>query len=182
MGDHKEHALRVIVALGSCNNPYGALSPIAQSRLDKAITQFYEYPGAKIIVTGGKGPFNEGNRSHAYYQKQYLIKQGIPNDDILLANQSTNTVEDALLCKGLIEEHQFTNVVIVTSNFHIERASLIFSCFMPPGQLTCIGCRNTLSEKELARQLEHETEAVQQIIKQGGIIVEDEVFKMPKSA
>ena len=56
--------------------------------------------------------------------QRYLIKQGVPNDNILLEQQSTNTHTNFVYSKEIILEY-FNNMpkmVCVTSQFHILRA------------------------------------------------------------
>jgi uncharacterized SAM-binding protein YcdF (DUF218 family) len=59
--------------------------------------------------------------SEAKGMADYLIKKGVDPDRILLEDQSTNTVENILYSKKLLENDD-QNVGVVTNNFHMFRA------------------------------------------------------------
>ena len=93
-------------------------------RLDRTVALYFaqEKP-AYIIVSGGKG---EGGRvSEAEAMKAYLIEEYIPENHILIEDESHSTYENLMNTKQiLLDKSSFRseNMTIVTSQFHILRA------------------------------------------------------------
>ena len=93
-------------------------SVVLKYRLDAAIAYLEKNPDTLVIVSGGKGsyePFSE-----AEGMADYLIKNGIDKDRIILENQSMTTLQNIRFSKEYIEEGK--TVGIVTNNFHMFRA------------------------------------------------------------
>ena len=117
----------IITVLGSPNDKSGKLYSIAIERCNEAVKLYKSNPGWKIVLTGGYGGhFNTTERPHAFYLKQYLVEHGIPENDILEFVESSNTLEDASLLKPIIIRYAIAFVVVITSDFHVERARYIF--------------------------------------------------------
>lgn len=94
-------------------------SSILAARLDSAIEYLNENPKTMCIVSGGQGsnePFSE-----AYGMKRYLLQKGIPEERILMEDQSENTIQNIVNCKEIIGDMN-ASVGVVTSNFHVYRA------------------------------------------------------------
>ena len=83
----------------------------------------------KIIASGGQnGMFLEDDFMEAEFVAKNLIDLGIPAEDIWIENQSKNTIENAQLSKQIIDSKGGikTKAVLITSSFHIPRATLTF--------------------------------------------------------
>ncbi len=84
----------------------------------------------KILVSGGQnGIIKEDNFSEADFIKKNLINIGIPSQDILIEEESRNTIENAAFCKSILKANGLDNnktIVLVTSAFHMQRARAIF--------------------------------------------------------
>lgn len=83
----------------------------------------------KIIASGGQnGMFSEDNFMEADFVAKNLMDLGIPAEDIWIENQSKNTIENAEFSKQIIDSHGGikTKAVLITSAFHIPRATLTF--------------------------------------------------------
>ncbi len=110
--------LDYIIVLGAQVRTNGP-SVVLKYRLDAAMDYLNENEETICIVSGGQGanePFSE-----AKGMADYLVKNGISPDRILLEDQSTNTVENISFSKELLEM-DYENVGIVTNNFHVFRA------------------------------------------------------------
>ena len=110
--------LDYIIVLGAQVRKDGP-SVVLRYRLDAAIDYLNENPSTVCIVSGGQGanePFSE-----AEGMSEYLVKNGIEKNRILLEDKSTNTVENIRYSKELMEL-SYSNVGIVTNNFHMFRA------------------------------------------------------------
>lgn len=155
----------ILIVLGAPNSPEGLLSPIAISRLDTCFA-VYRQEGAYILLTGGYGPhFNTTDKPHAWYARQYLKGKGIPSHKILDSVESKNTVEDATLSKPLITTLQPALVTIITSDFHLHRAGLIFcDVYQHIAPLRFIAAPSyALRLEELQALIKHEANALEQL-------------------
>ncbi|MDO7084421.1 YdcF family protein [Pseudocolwellia sp. AS88] len=157
-----------IVILGHINDELGQLSAIATLRCETALTALSfmkKTRNVKILCTGGFGKsFNTTQISHGQHLKNYLRNKGVSNSVFIDVALSTYTLEDALLSKPILEKDLIHHVVLVTSDFHMERAKLVFEHVIPnikftyAEAITCIG--ESVSQQELTRLIEHEKQAI----------------------
>lgn len=110
-----------IIVLGAQIREDGP-SVVLRYRLDAAIKYLNENPNTMCIVSGGQGS-NE-KISEAEAMAEYLLKNGIEKNRIILEDKSKNTVENIKYSKLLMKE-PYESVGIVTNNFHVFRATQI---------------------------------------------------------
>ena len=113
-----------IIVLGSRLNG-NTPSQLLKYRLDAAFTYHQSFPNTVIIVSGGQG--NSEYISEAKAMKKYLIKKGINEDLIIEENKSTNTNENIIYSKKIIDSltKDDYNVTIITNGFHCYRSKLL---------------------------------------------------------
>lgn len=100
---------------------------MARQRCEKGIQEYLKHPDWKIVLTGGFGEhFNTTKQAHNVYLQKYLMERGIAPEVILDSVLSTNTLEDASLSKPIILKHHVKDILVVTSDFHHDRALYIF--------------------------------------------------------
>jgi len=117
----------IIIILGSPNSNEGELYPVAKQRCEKGIQEYLNHPTWKIVLTGGFGEhFNTSEKPHTYYLQNYLIERGIDPEVIIDSVMSTNTLEDASLSKPKIVRYEVDDILVVSSDFHYDRARYIF--------------------------------------------------------
>ena len=102
----------------------GHLSSHAANRLLTAAQLYHQYK-LPIIVSGGK--VLETTGTEAEIARHILLDLGIPDNKILVENQSRNTTENALLSKKIMEQHNVMRPILVTSAFHMPRSVLQFA-------------------------------------------------------
>ena len=118
-----------IIILGCKIRKDGTLTPILKSRVDRAITfskMQYEATGKDIIFvpSGGKG--NDEGISEGEAIRNYLLNQGISNDNIIVENKSRSTYENIKFSYKLIsKKNSNPNIAFSTTNFHVFRAGII---------------------------------------------------------
>ena len=150
-----------IIVLGSPNDPLGNLLPIAISRCEKALQEYYRIGDCKILCTGGFGQyFNVTNNPHGRYVQQYLERKGIASTAFLEIALSAFTLEDATLAKPILQKNAITDVVLVTSDFHIKRAELVFSHILPEINFEYATATTLVTDVEFERLVEHEKKAI----------------------
>ena len=99
--------------------------PALEARLNQALLYFESNPTAMFIVCGGYG--GNQNISEARAMANYLEAGGIPDEQIILEDLSTNTYENFAFALDLLDEYfpdGFSSVVI-TNNFHMYRAGYL---------------------------------------------------------
>lgn len=95
-------------------------------RLDTAI-EFNEInPDVKIIVSGGQGQGEDV--TEAYAMKKYLIENGVNENLIITEDKSTNTYENFMFTKNILEKENINDdykITVVTNDFHMYRAKYL---------------------------------------------------------
>lgn len=123
----------VIIVLGS-GLIGDKVPPLLAQRLTKAKTiyeQFERRP--KLIVSGGQGA--DELISEAEAMANYLMEQGVPQEDILIENRSRTTFENLTFSKAILEDQGLGNcVLVVTNSFHALRAGVFMRRLKIPGR------------------------------------------------
>ncbi len=153
---------RILVILGATNSAYGKLSNTAIERINACYKLFVT--GDLILCTGGWGDhFNTSKNPHALYTKNYLLKKEISNSSFLPFALSNNTVEDAVKIKKIIANISYQKLIIITSNFHLERVQLIFNEILKKVNINYIGVKNIMVKKHLDKAMKHEKDSIKKI-------------------
>jgi uncharacterized SAM-binding protein YcdF (DUF218 family) len=80
-----------------------------------------------IMISGGNGKPDENSFREGAWVKGQLVQMGVPESVIFLEDQSTNTAENAINSKHILDSLKFAPpYLLVTSAYHMQRASLIF--------------------------------------------------------
>ena len=148
---------QIVLTLGAPNDEQGNLSPMAVDRLECTLGLYLHNNDVKILCTGGFGEsFNTTNHPHAYYSKRFLIERGVKESDFLEFALTTNTVED-------FERERPDLLLIVTSDFHMERVKLLHGLILNYPHTVFIPAKSSLSGEELAPLVLHEKFAVKSL-------------------
>ncbi|RXT05216.1 YdcF family protein [Ammoniphilus sp. CFH 90114] len=100
----------------------GKPSPAMRERLDVAIELYQNGMAPRIIVSGGVG---RGEYSEAEVMRDYLAKQGVPQEDVLIEDRSTSTWENLTFSQDVMKNHGLKSSIIVTHGFHTYRALMM---------------------------------------------------------
>jgi uncharacterized SAM-binding protein YcdF (DUF218 family) len=98
-------------------------SPALRSRIDHALTLYQAGQVGKLVFTGGIGL--RSAESEAAVAARYAIARGIPPEDIVLEERSTNTVENLRFAAEIARQHGLESFLIVSNRSHICRATVI---------------------------------------------------------
>ena len=102
------------------------------NRCDKAIELYKNKKIKYILVSGGLGYFSKYKRikriAEAKAMRDYLIKNKIPKDKIILEFHSRNTLENAINSREIIKKKfsEDIDICLITSEFHSMRSYLLF--------------------------------------------------------
>src|ERR1035437_756397 len=150
-----------IIVLGAPNDENGILSSIAKERCQQALQEYQKHPESKSIPTGGWGKhFNTTSQPHGHYLAEYLKTHRIPAGAFVECAESSNTIEDAKLCRPIVERHGFRKLIVVTSDFHMARAQFLFSREFPDILIEFSVSKTSLREIELQKRILHEQAAL----------------------
>lgn len=156
----------ILIVLGSPNSPSGVLGDISLERLNCCKNNYKE--GDLILCTGGWGQhFNTSSYSHASLAKSYLVSDGISEKAFLEFALSQNTVDDAVKVKEILTTLENCNLTIITSDFHLERAKLIFNEILKEYNIQFIAAISNMDTEIFNRLVAHERKAVASILKNG---------------
>jgi len=103
---------------------------------------------AIVVLTGGKGRVEEGVHLFRESRAKYLFfvgvdpsviksdlyrpKQGDPSaDNVILEKASRNTLENSIFGRDLIVRSGVHSVLLITSRYHLKRASILFRNSLP---------------------------------------------------
>ncbi|WP_322049037.1 YdcF family protein [Paraburkholderia sp. J67] len=124
-----------IVMLGGGTNALadGSLAPphdvFARIALSAALHARCIAAGAicKVIVSGGNPEHHAASEADTYLP--WLLRAGIPRDDLLLENTSLTTWQNARNVAPLVQTRRADTLFVVTSAYHMARAMLDFERF-----------------------------------------------------
>lgn len=123
VGDHTEpRAAEVIIVLGARVYP-DHLSTALRERLDTAIQLYRQGLAAQVIVSGGQGA--DEPTTEAMAMRDYLVRHGVAAPAVHLEERSFNTLQNLQNSREIMGELGFTRAILVTSDYHVLRASLI---------------------------------------------------------
>jgi uncharacterized SAM-binding protein YcdF (DUF218 family) len=83
-----------------------------------------------LLIAGGSGDLFDQSISEARILNRFALRFGVPEDRILLDTISRNTHENAVEAKALLQQAGLSNVILVTSAFHMPRS---MGCFRKLG-------------------------------------------------
>ena len=113
------------------------LALVFGTRHQEAINKVFElYRGGlapKILVSGGINRATGENEAKEMSDK--LIKLGVKMDDIILENESTNSLENVLFSKQIIDKkiglNKIKKIIAVVKHYHSRRALMTLKKHLP---------------------------------------------------
>jgi uncharacterized SAM-binding protein YcdF (DUF218 family) len=95
----------------------------------------------KLLFTGGFRAY-ENAPTEAQIMKRQALLSGVPEDVILLEEQSLTTEENAEYSLEIVRSEKFKSAIIVTSPYHTRRSSMLFHRFFKGIELTICSVPN----------------------------------------
>ena len=96
------------------------VSPVFRERINHAIELYRSGKVRKVIFTGGQGNRNE--QTEAAAARAYAIRNGVPENDILIEETSHTTYENVVNAKQLADANGLKKVLLVSDPMHMKRA------------------------------------------------------------
>jgi uncharacterized SAM-binding protein YcdF (DUF218 family) len=97
----------------------GRPSPVLAARLDHAVELYRRRLAPVIVVTGGNQPGD--NFTEASVSAEYLLKQGIPDEDVLREVSGTSSWQSLAAAAGFLGDRDINDVLLVSDPFHSYR-------------------------------------------------------------
>ncbi len=118
---------KYVVILGCRMKADGEPTNLLKARIDRAVdfARKQEAHGGglpTLILSGGKGkdePISEAESMH-----RYLVKEGFPEDHMIIEDKSTNTYQNFLFSTEKAEDFKESSIGFSTNNFHVFRSGL----------------------------------------------------------
>tara|TARA_Y100000310_G_scaffold345406_1_gene464615 strand:- start:10169 stop:10708 length:540 start_codon:yes stop_codon:yes gene_type:complete len=110
-----------IIVLG-CEFKNNNLGKESKSRVKQGIKLYKKGLSKNLVLAGG----TKRKKYLSYYMKQYARKLGIPTKNLFTEELSKDTIGNALFTKPIIKKQKWKNLILVTSDYHLERSLYIF--------------------------------------------------------
>ena len=94
-------------------------------RTDYSVRLFKEGYSKHLLLSGGIIG-NGDNRTHAEVMYKEAKRLRVPDADIIIEDESKSTYQNALYTKTALINLHYKSAIIVTSNYHMKRARLVF--------------------------------------------------------
>tara|TARA_B100001250_G_C19536372_1_gene672720 strand:+ start:201 stop:737 length:537 start_codon:yes stop_codon:yes gene_type:complete len=104
----------------------GNLNLESISRLELACKSYFNDPSTTLITCGWDYR-NDSKLFIGKVMKDYAIKLGVPSEKVIAEINSRDTVGDAFFTKkNILNNKNWKNILVTTSDYHVKRASIIF--------------------------------------------------------
>jgi len=92
----------------------------AIDRLSQAVELYKKGKFKKMLLSGGD--------TEMEVTRTFLLKEGIPAEDLLFEDQSLNTYENALFSKQVLDKEKYSSkrILLITSAYQMRRAKKCF--------------------------------------------------------
>ncbi len=114
-----------MIVLGCSVKPWGP-SILLQDRLNRALDWWEDHQDVRIVVTGAQGP--DEPETEASAMADYLTERGVPEDQIILEDRSSNTIQNLRNAAELLEEEDYDigdGVLVVSNSWHLTRVRML---------------------------------------------------------
>ena len=93
--------------------------------MDKGIELYRNSYSTRIILTGGL-QLNSDACFEAEAMRAYALRQNVPAEVLIKESKALNTYQNAYHATTIMKMRSMKSALIVTSDFHLKRANLIF--------------------------------------------------------
>jgi len=158
-----------IVVLGKILLPDGSASQTLVTRIITASEVFLREREKNLksvmIVAGGKVHQNETHNkipSEAEVMRILAVQNFVPKSSVVMETKSMNTIENALNVRDILEDLGVTKVILITSDYHMQRAKRIFDVVLTERgkvkeySISCVEDKPPISPEERKRENEVE--------------------------
>jgi uncharacterized SAM-binding protein YcdF (DUF218 family) len=98
----------------------GRPSPVLHARLDHAV-ELYRKQIAPLVITLGGGSDLDSGMTEGGVGRDYLLANGIPNDQIVAETESVDTEQQVTKLAEIARQRHLNNMVVVSDATHLFR-------------------------------------------------------------
>lgn len=129
-----------IIVLGGGVNGDGTLPLFTRQRTETGVNLYKQGLAAYLVLSGSHPHEWDHKRPHkteAQVMKEHAIELGLLVEQIILEDDSTDTVSNAFHTKlDVLVPKNWRDVIVVTSDFHLPRTEYIFGKVLGNGYTT----------------------------------------------
>lgn len=146
----------VIIVLGGGRKNDGSLTELSIQRLERGCELYKKGVSQKVFALGGHYSTYSPNSIYfpetgAELRKEYFCRHGVPEEDVILVPDGRDTMLEAFASRRVLRELGVGNIILVTSDKHMERAKYIFQRILGDGiyiRESKVPCGNILNKEE----------------------------------
>ncbi|HWQ61111.1 MAG TPA: YdcF family protein [Negativicutes bacterium] len=97
--------------------------PMLRLRLEEAVRLYRQGLAPAIIVSGARGEDEEV--AEAFAMRDYLVKEGIPDERIVTEDASFNTYQNLANSRAVMAERGYRKALIVSNASHVHRTLVL---------------------------------------------------------
>ena len=123
--DHISGDPQVMIVLG-CQVRQDGPSILLKDRLDEALGYLEDHPDLTVVVSGGQGADEPTTEAQA--MAEYLVANGVEEENIILETQSHNTAQNFQYTMEHLQDQDIDysgGVLVVSNGFHLTRARML---------------------------------------------------------
>ncbi|MBI5066023.1 YdcF family protein [Candidatus Woesearchaeota archaeon] len=103
----------------------GKLSFESKKRVE-AGANLYEQGFSNTLLMSGGFTVDTLKKSEGGEMKKFAVELGVKPNNIFIEEESLDTIGNAIFSKPIIKKKNFKNLLLVTSDYHLERSLFIF--------------------------------------------------------
>ena len=117
-----------LAVLGFRLNPDGTMREELTRRLEAARRCAEKYPNALVICTGGRTAACDPDATEAGRMAEWLAERGVDPSRIVVEERALTTAQNAAYTLDILQARypQVRQIVLVSSDYHIAAATLLF--------------------------------------------------------
>jgi len=121
----------ICILAGGVNDD-GTLPEDPRKRVEAGVTLWRESKSSKLIMSGKYGFWldflgHPPKKTEALAMRDYAISLGVPAQNILIEDESKDTVGNAYFLRvNFIDKNGWKKFAVVTSDYHMQRTKIIF--------------------------------------------------------
>lgn len=96
-------------------------SPALRERLERALSLYRNGQVDRLIVSGGLD-YNGSTITEAEGMRNYLVRHGIPEQDVVLEKLARSTYENVLFSRQIMIDNGWKSAVLITHAYHAARS------------------------------------------------------------
>ncbi|MBW2997901.1 YdcF family protein [Candidatus Woesearchaeota archaeon] len=133
------------------------LSKTSRKRVNLAYNLLKEEILDQLVLSGKFSSDEIHEKTEAELLKKFLIDRGIKERQLILEDNSRDTLENAIYCKELFMNKSLNRkIVLITSDYHVRRAMEIFKYVFGTDYIFVgVGCKTPIILKRIRKIKEY---------------------------